>query len=1609
MITDERNTPRKRTDEIPVLSDDEEAELLATYGVAGPYDNLLHLPAASKFYSDVSGQSVFLTGATISDHEEEETTFPQDGVEDGIWRSDSLRSLLVKHTSIFRDISSIFLLDQTSKLLDEIEQKKGNEKLAIHNSSLHSAEKLASSIRQKNLDMASTGKETVRSLSRKTDPLVGEPSVFPDSLFDYFSKDNSEIEKADELLREAETVLALPKHFDPFTDDLYQRQVRVHHFFSKVDGVDELDDFLDREAFLTEEKEEKEKQSIIQASRNVVEKIDTHFSEVSTSLSIPLISSSAEESESLPLLVKTSSTLGDSDVQNAKEAVRQELLNARLEPLFSFEVEPTSLEKEEITAWDPLIDKAEAKLLQLSQKPPEKQLRGEACNTEVHRIKRRCNSLLLDPAHYSNSGSFSDSDNTVALVDFDFSRATTEHILEVRDQEMEKKVVTSLIPSLERQTALRQQRLDHNRLSQMQLPPIEEVLSKLLPSSVREELHAVEGSTTQELSEVGEEKRIDTIKTSRETTGKEHVLELRNADLSCDQKENVACNQVCFPPKAEKTLRGSHIRMLLLRREEEEFTLMHKELLRMEHMYRVQQKQLEELQDRRLSCEEECLRTREYIQQDEIAERKMIECRRNDHFTFSLKAMELNATKARLAKAHDIAQECTLCYEKVCAEESIAYENILSDHIESEREVLQKIKVRKTEVKAARLRSYALLKEGFLKFKWEAKKKSAALFIEAERERHELCDRLPTLELLHSTRLGLLYEEQRMRCIWYRKKKNILEIIEKGLRETKGALGRRRLPSRSTWFTIPYKSVRSASLAEGQHPLEDSPTILDADRLAALLPLTFTAVKKNPLKAAYYFHTLSLPLESISSIHCSSLGKMTVPSNELSTSPSGDSIAMKRLSQRELRVGDLVREVNLSSNQLQAFCLYDFLQVFPFLEKLELAHNHLTDLSGNGSTAYFGLFPRSVRGVKAAHENAITERFMVRAVDLSSNALVDLSELTVLLSASLQVVSAHSNQLSSIKPLMSCLKLEKLNVSKNRIESVEELSHLLFLRELDLANNSLKNVESVFENNLLLEKLYLSRNPFQRLSSSGDHTLMFLSELFINECKIESLAYDCFPAMPNLSILHANSNVIRRISGLRRCPRLTNVQLAGNNIEKIEELNAIVFCHSLTNLDVSDNPFLVTLAEEQLCSKGGYHSFRHEDGASLFPPEVEHIFLCHFPFLRELNKSLFPSQRYWEFTNGGQVSPFTIETRNNVEFSWESCSSGSDVDSLQGLLSVPKAVQRYCTALSIMCSDMILGHLEQSAEELHVRGRQQFREALSLEERLLQRSAAEKKEYTPLMRGLSSDVEVKHRHSREECVLETLDFLKKTVHFDDVHLSLLYCTNRPVQLTTYAQKAQAFKEKRARNRIEKWIYDRVLIHRARNELRRLQEVYKASEMYRLACSAKIIQRVGRGANIRNRLRNIPREDLLDSTEEILLEELDFPSETKVSQDFRSIVGDILQKMPPETKLKFEVPDTSFFLHSKAPPASFPLLPGSAPSSAPHGRQHSRKYSDIIASSRSDVSTPRNKAETLEEVWGSQVANQILKKDKKRSRERKKVQREGLLRDPLSFMKEKKKN
>eukprot|EP01012_Entosiphon_sulcatum_P021327 TRINITY_DN2612_c0_g1_i1.p1 TRINITY_DN2612_c0_g1~~TRINITY_DN2612_c0_g1_i1.p1 ORF type:complete len:377 (-),score=76.74 TRINITY_DN2612_c0_g1_i1:14-1144(-) len=208
--------------------------------------------------------------------------------------------------------------------------------------------------------------------------------------------------------------------------------------------------------------------------------------------------------------------------------------------------------------------------------------------------------------------------------------------------------------------------------------------------------------------------------------------------------------------------------------------------------------------------------------------------------------------------------------------------------------------------------------------------------------------------------------------------------------------------------------------------------------------------------------------------------------------------------------------------------------------------------------------------------DALREYVHLQEIDLHNNSLRSLAALKNL--PHLTWLDASINQLED--PLVveeaTCLShsgsgslLQHLCLSRNGFTVLPRHDNLTHLRFLDLDGNKLTSLFGLAELPNLTS-LSLKENALEDISglSSLGRSLRFLH---LDHNKITRL--DAVEHLTSLEVLTLEANDVLHLNSLALLTKLTEVDLAGNNLHHIAEVTALSALPVLAALTLADNPF----------------------------------------------------------------------------------------------------------------------------------------------------------------------------------------------------------------------------------------------------------------------------------------------------------------------------------------------------------------------------------------------------------------------------------------------------
>ena len=158
-----------------------------------------------------------------------------------------------------------------------------------------------------------------------------------------------------------------------------------------------------------------------------------------------------------------------------------------------------------------------------------------------------------------------------------------------------------------------------------------------------------------------------------------------------------------------------------------------------------------------------------------------------------------------------------------------------------------------------------------------------------------------------------------------------------------------------------------------------------------------------------------------------------------------------------------------------------------------------------------------------------------------------------------------NKRLFELNPILANnVHLRELNLQQNFLSEFDQALFLKYLTKLNLEGNKIEDIRSLDNEEVLpfLEELNLSGNRIKRLVRIP---LKRLRILRINHNEIDQVEFE---GSQSLEVLEARNNRITDVSHLSNMPRLKEMYLAENMIEKIStlhDLNSLELLHLRKN------------------------------------------------------------------------------------------------------------------------------------------------------------------------------------------------------------------------------------------------------------------------------------------------------------------------------------------------------------------------------------------------------------------------------------------------------------
>jgi len=189
----------------------------------------------------------------------------------------------------------------------------------------------------------------------------------------------------------------------------------------------------------------------------------------------------------------------------------------------------------------------------------------------------------------------------------------------------------------------------------------------------------------------------------------------------------------------------------------------------------------------------------------------------------------------------------------------------------------------------------------------------------------------------------------------------------------------------------------------------------------------------------------------------------------------------------------------------------------------------------------------------------------VRYLDLTSNLLTDISSLNNL--KDLLVLNVSKNNLKSLA-LDPLPYLQVASFADNKLEQIDPLPHPL-LEKLNLNSNQIESVTGLDPN--ILTNLTVLELRGNRLTSTEGIEIPTLKSLYLAANRLTELRG--LEKLINLQTLHVRDNQIETLDGFSEdMSKLTYLNIRGNAIKELPELNKLQVLPLLQKLTLSENP-----------------------------------------------------------------------------------------------------------------------------------------------------------------------------------------------------------------------------------------------------------------------------------------------------------------------------------------------------------------------------------------------------------------------------------------------------
>lgn len=196
----------------------------------------------------------------------------------------------------------------------------------------------------------------------------------------------------------------------------------------------------------------------------------------------------------------------------------------------------------------------------------------------------------------------------------------------------------------------------------------------------------------------------------------------------------------------------------------------------------------------------------------------------------------------------------------------------------------------------------------------------------------------------------------------------------------------------------------------------------------------------------------------------------------------------------------------------------------------------------------------------------LTYHHYIQYLDLSNNELTDLKPLGQL--PFLIYLDASKNYLTEILNFKAPFYLTYVNFSHNEITEMRDLSDFWSIVYLDLTHNGIKQICGL-ESLKYLRNLSLAQNCIECLENLNGLNVQTLQ---LQKNNISKFDFGVLQSLNRLISIDLSYNKLNTLKLFRDADSLQEINMTGNNVSCLMELNYLRTLTKLCKLDLKENP-----------------------------------------------------------------------------------------------------------------------------------------------------------------------------------------------------------------------------------------------------------------------------------------------------------------------------------------------------------------------------------------------------------------------------------------------------